>query len=71
MHNIGWGNWELEIISRNGAKITNHKSGRVDYPVRYADGNIAYDFPELIPKYIKACLFRLWKTFDNEAIQGG
>jgi hypothetical protein len=36
--------------------------GTVDWPIRYADGQIAYDNPESIPKYVKhetAMAFRM------------
>lgn len=28
-------------------------SGHVDWPVRWPDGRIAYDWPELVPQWLK------------------
>ena len=42
----------LERISKRSARVVTRK-GHVDYPIRYDDGRIAYDFPERVPAYLK------------------
>jgi len=48
----------VERISDRSAKVVTAK-GHVDYPIRYDDGRIAYDFPERVPAYLKKKVAKL------------
>jgi hypothetical protein len=39
---------------RRGGFITLNKNGGTDYPVRYEDGRIGYDYPETLTKAFRA-----------------
>lgn len=41
--------------------------GNVDWPIRYHNGQLAFDYPEQVPKSIKK---ELYKRFDNALSKG-
>lgn len=48
----------IERISERSARVVTVR-GHVDYPIRYDDGRIAYDFPERVPAYLKKIVAKL------------
>lgn len=52
------GKGSVERVSERSAKVVTAK-GHVDYPIRYDDGRIAYDFPERVPAYLKKQVARM------------
>jgi hypothetical protein len=47
------------VLSDDGSLVSvmcENADGFSDWPVRYADGSIAYDYPERMPKYVKRCV---------------
>lgn len=51
------GQWRISAIrAANGVLclfVESLKSGFCDYPIQYTTGQIAYDYPERIPQYVK------------------
>ena len=48
--------WKIDRISKNLIKVS--KDFFCDYPIKYVEGDIVYDFPERVPKYIKRIVER-------------
>jgi len=42
-----------KIYRRDGWKIENLKTGFGDSPIVYDSGKVAFDYPELVPEYVK------------------
>jgi len=50
-------NWKIiKAGLKNHARIRVEGVSHVDYPIKYDDGRIAYDFPERVPKYVQKAL---------------
>ena len=47
--------YRIRRISEHSMQL-DHPSGYSQYPIRYDDGRIAYDWPEIVPKYIKKAI---------------
>lgn len=54
--------------------LVENRNGGCDWPIRYHDGRLAFDYPELVSKWIRPELHRRFdaaikkgKRFDNDA----
>ena len=45
--------WQLTHITKSGNQIGVQDGYRMVWAIRYHDGRIAYDYPEILPAYIK------------------
>ena len=63
------GNWRIDITptaaGNLGLKVSNLRTWLTEYPVRYDDGRIAYDWPERIPAYVKRHVERLYALLPS------
>lgn len=61
----------FEHINEQGQRrlAIENRTGRVDWPIRYTDGRIAYDCPEFVPASIKKELARRFNTALNQEKQ--
>jgi len=50
---------------RNGQVRVLSPSGYQQFPIRYSDGVIAYDWPEIVPEYAKIQVMRTFKQLRN------
>ena len=46
--------------------LENLMTGFTDWPIRYDDGRIAYDFPERIPAYVKRITKAIFSQSNNQ-----
>ena len=54
------GRWLVRQDSPTTATIDPiYRAGGTDYPIRYDDGRIAYEWPERCPKYVKEYVAKL------------
>lgn len=56
------GGYELVVVSESTVRI-DYPTGYSNYSIQYDDGNIAYDHPESVPKYVKRAVE---KVYNNE-----
>lgn len=49
------GKWTIRVtlVSKNHRTYMIVGEANCDYPVVYEDGSVGYDFPELLPQYVK------------------
>jgi hypothetical protein len=53
--------WKVTRLSDTSCKVENLKTGFCDFPIRYKNGLIVYDYPELIPAYVKEMVSKEFK----------
>lgn len=47
-------------------KVESLKTGFVDWPFRYDDGHVVYDFPERLPTYIRRTVNSIFNPSRNQ-----
>jgi hypothetical protein len=52
----------IQVYSSYSARST--RRDHADWPIRYWDGRIAYDFPERVPLYVKKIVSRLYRRMS-------
>jgi len=65
-----WDRWAIGRSTNGAGKpclvvygaATQRRGGFTDYPIRWPNGTIAYDWPERIPARVKAAVARLMPT---------
>ncbi len=53
-------------IQRPYMMLEKKTTGQCDYPIRYDDGKVAYDCPEIIPPYIRKQIELQFKKILNK-----
>lgn len=63
-------NWRVSLaITQTGKRmhVENLVTGFCDWPIRYDDGRIAYDYPERLPKYIKSQVAKAFRRLIGDS----
>ena len=57
-----------DTVTGRYSVMTVDAKGETQFPVRYQDGRIAYDFPERVPEYLKRLCRRAFNTLYEKQL---
>lgn len=60
------GRWVIHRAVRGVLYVTDQRDLFTDWPIRYRDGRIAYDWPERVPAYVKRQVARIMKEAHDD-----